>query len=65
MDLDRELAATLTTELARELIVEDHGAVDEASFKRVVDTINGEGGSGNAFDAPILYAMLELMEKKS
>ncbi len=59
MDLENELSNTITAELARELILEDNGSIDDRLFQIVMKHITGEAGSGNAFDAPILYAMLK------
>lgn len=61
MDLEEELSNTLTTELARELIIQDHGKVDEQIFADVMRHITGPTGSQNAFDAPIIYKMVLMM----
>lgn len=57
LNLEEELAAALMEEVARELVLEDHEVIDETIFAQVMSTINA--GSGNPFDAPILYALLK------
>lgn len=59
MDLEAELSNVLITEIARELITEKFGSVDDRLFEVVMSHITGEKGSGNAFDAPILYTILK------
>lgn len=65
MDLEEELGSNFITELARELIMEDHGAIDEQLFADVMRHITGPTGSQNAFDAPIIYKMVLMMRKPS
>ena len=62
MDLEAELSCALSTEIMRELITEQFGSIDDALFEKVVNRIVGDGGSGNAFDAPILYALLKKVQ---
>lgn len=62
MDLEKELSDIIKTEIARELILQRHDPLDEALFAKVMTQILREGGTGNAFDAPILYELNDLVK---
>lgn len=61
MNIEEELNKAFKREVARALVAEDHEHIDEALFEKVMEKIFGHGGTQNAFDAPILYALLKGM----
>lgn len=59
---DPELETVFIREMCRELIMEDIRSIDidEAIFEEVMRMIQGDTGTQNMFDAPILYTLVGL-----
>lgn len=59
---DPELETVFIREMCRELIMGDIGSIDidEAIFEEVMRMIQGDTGTQNMFDAPILYTLVGL-----
>jgi len=61
IDVEHELAVALTTETAREIIMSQHGTIDEAIFARAKEAVL-QKGSYNFTDVAIIYDMIMVLK---